>query len=243
MSLVQAIGVARAYRGILNGFALAPTSLEIEHGEFVAIVGPSGSGKSTLMNLIGLLDRPSAGTLLFEGRSCANLSPDHLARMRNRRLGFVFQQYHLLPRLTALANVELPLAYASVPRKERRRRAEAALRAVGLPWAAERRPASLSGGEQQRVAIARAIVATPALLLADEPTGALDSASGQAVLELLESLNAAGMAVVLVTHDMKVAARAQRVIRMRDGEIVADDRRESAANDHFLFEGERATCA
>ena len=227
MPLIQAREVARAYGAAAGGYALQPTSIDIEPGEFVAIVGASGSGKSTLMNILGLLDRPTSGRLLFEGRECSQCSADVLAGIRNRRIGFVFQHYHLLPRLTVLRNVELPLAYAGVPAHERRPRAERALEAVGLLSKSGRSPASLSGGEQQRVAIARAIVGEPALLLADEPTGALDSASSEQVLRLMQDLHASGRAVVIVTHDAGVAALARRRVRMRDGAIVTDSSRKA----------------
>ncbi|RBP18401.1 ABC-type lipoprotein export system ATPase subunit [Roseiarcus fermentans] len=221
--LISAQDISRRYGAAdLPFFALRPTSLEIEAGAFVAVVGASGSGKSTLMALLGLLDRPSSGRLLFEGRETTALRPDATARIRNRRIGFIFQQYHLLARMTVLRNVELPLVYAGESPRNRRRRAEAALESVGLTAKFHAMPANLSGGEQQRVAIARAIAADPVLLLADEPTGALDSTSGEGVLGLIEALNAQGRTVVMVTHDSGVAARARRVIRMRDGEIVSD---------------------
>jgi putative ABC transport system ATP-binding protein len=237
MPLVQAINVAKSYSGPNGAYALKPTSVQIDHGEFVAIVGTSGSGKSTLMNILGLLDRPTAGRLLFEGRDCGAMSFDGLARLRNRRIGFVFQHYHLLPRMTVVRNVELPLAYAGVPPRERRRRAEAALEAVSLPRKSDRRPTSLSGGEQQRVAIARAIVAGPAVLFADEPTGALDTASSRQVIDLILSLHAAGMTIAVVTHDPRVAAFAPRIVLMRDGEIVADGPREALPRSSLRWSG------
>ena len=222
--LISARELSRRYGSAeLKFFALEPTSLEIEAGAFVAVVGASGSGKSTLMHLLGLLDRPSSGRLVFEGRDTTALGPDAAAHLRNRRIGFIFQQYHLLPRMTALRNVELPMVYARESSRNRRRRAEAALEAVGLSARIDSLPTSLSGGEQQRVAIARALVMDPVLLLADEPTGALDSKSGEGVLGLIEALNAQGRTVVMVTHDPAIAARARRVIRMRDGAIVSDE--------------------
>ena len=202
--------------------ALKATSFEIAEGEFVAIVGASGSGKSTLMNLLGLLDRPSSGALFMEGRNCSTLRDDERARLRNQRIGFVFQSYLLLPRLNAWRNVELPLIYAGTPKGERRKRAMDALDRVGLCAKADRLPCQLSGGEQQRVAIARAIIGNPALLLADEPTGALDSVVGKGVLELLNSIHREGCTIIMVTHDPGVASQAQRVLTMRDGELVDD---------------------
>jgi putative ABC transport system ATP-binding protein len=218
---IVATEVARTYE--LDGVsvtALKAVSLTVEADDYLAIVGTSGSGKSTLMHLLGALDRPTSGTLLIGGRDVATLDPGEMAKLRNETIGFVFQSFHLLARTTAQDNVALPLVYRGVPRRERRERAAAMLERVGLAHRAGHRPNQMSGGEQQRVAIARALVTGPSVLLADEPTGNLDSATGQAVLALLESLNSEGVAVVLVTHDMDVAARAHRQIRMRDGEIV-----------------------
>jgi putative ABC transport system ATP-binding protein len=198
-------------------------TLTVPEGSYAAIVGPSGSGKSTLMHLLGGLDRPTTGQLLIGGRDVAGLSAPDMATLRNRTIGFVFQSFHLLPRTSAVDNVALPLVYAGVRAGERRRRAAEMLDRVGLGHRLRHRPNQLSGGEQQRVAIARALIGSPSLLLADEPTGNLDSATGAEVLALLESLNAdSGVAVVLVTHDHDVAARARRQIRMRDGAIVDD---------------------
>ena len=221
--LIAAHGISRVH-GADNAqvTALKATSFEIDQGEFVAIVGASGSGKSTLMNLLGLLDRPSSGFLFLEDRNCAKLRDDELARLRNDRIGFVFQSYLLLPRLTAWRNVELPLIYAGTPKGERRKRALEALNRVGLSAKADRLPCQLSGGEQQRVAIARAIIANPALLLADEPTGALDTIAGKVVLELLNSIHQQGCTIIMVTHDQGVASQAQRILTMRDGELVGD---------------------
>ncbi|MEV6303605.1 ABC transporter ATP-binding protein [Actinoplanes sp. NPDC051861] len=219
---IVATGVSRTYD--LDGLtvpALRGVSLTVEPGDYVAVVGTSGSGKSTLMHLLGGLDRPTGGTLLIGGRDVARLSPNELAELRNTTIGFVFQSFHLLARTTARDNVGLPLVYRGAGRRERRERATAMLERVGLSHRMDHRPNQLSGGEQQRVAIARALVTGPSVLLADEPTGNLDSATGQAVLALLESLNADGVAVVLVTHDKDVAARARRQIVMKDGLIVS----------------------
>jgi putative ABC transport system ATP-binding protein len=205
--------VVRALRGV---------SLTIEHGEHVALTGPSGSGKSTLMHLLGCLDTPSAGELRVDGESVAGFGEDQLADIRNRKIGFVFQQFFLLPRLTALANVELPLVYAAVPRAERLARAARALEAVKLGHRRDHRPNQLSGGERQRVAIARALVTEPTILLADEPTGNLDSRVGAEILAIFDELvRERGVTLVVVTHDASVAERAKRVVRLRDGQVVA----------------------
>jgi putative ABC transport system ATP-binding protein len=221
---VAAYDVTRTYE--LDGVsvhALRGVTLEVRHGDYLSIVGRSGSGKSTLMHLLGGLDRPTSGQLLIDGRDVAKLSPPEMAELRNHTVGFVFQSFHLLARTSALDNVALPLIYAGVRAGERRRRAAATLDLVGLGHRREHRPNQLSGGEQQRVAIARALVTEPAVLLADEPTGNLDTASGQAVLSLLEEFNVErGVAVVVVTHDREVAARAHRGITMQDGEIVGE---------------------
>jgi len=219
---IVAVDVARTYE--LDGVsvpALRGVSLSVEPDDYVAIVGTSGSGKSTLMHLLGALDRPTSGRLLIGGRDVATLSPAEMAKLRNETIGFVFQSFHLLARTTSRDNVALPLVYRGVGRRERRERAAAMLARVGLGHRLDHRPNQLSGGEQQRVAIARALVTAPSVLLADEPTGNLDSTTGESVLELLESLNADGVAVVLVTHDRDVAARAHRQIVMKDGLIVS----------------------
>jgi putative ABC transport system ATP-binding protein len=199
--------------------ALRDVSLAVGQGEFVAIVGPSGSGKSTMMNIVGCLDRPTAGTYRLAGTPVAELSDDGLARLRSRTIGFVFQSYNLLPRTTALDNVATPLLYQGVGRRERVARATAALERLGLGDRLRHEPSQLSGGQQQRVAVARAIVTNPALILADEPTGNLDTASGEDVLALLRELHAAGRTIVLITHDADVAASAPRRLHIRDGRI------------------------
>ncbi len=220
---VEAVGVTREYQlGGVEVPALRGVSVTIPPGDHVAILGPSGSGKSTLMHLLGGLDRPTSGVLRIAGRDIRELGATELARLRNRTIGFVFQSFHLLPRTTAVDNVALPLVYAGVRAGDRRRRAEELLDRVGLHHRLRHRPNQLSGGEQQRVAIARALVTGPSLLLADEPTGNLDSATGADVLDLLEELNQeSGVAVVVVTHEREVAARAARQIRMRDGLVVS----------------------
>jgi putative ABC transport system ATP-binding protein len=204
--------------------ALDNVSLQVTAGEFVSIIGPSGSGKSTLMNIIGCLDSPSAGHYLLGGRDVTTLDDDSLADVRSTRLGFVFQGFNLLPRLDALLNVELPLVYQSISREERRRRALEALDVVGLKERQHHKPNELSGGQQQRVCIARALVTRPTLILADEPTGNLDSHSGADVMALLKQLHAAGNTVLLITHDPSVARSAQRRVAIRDGRLVSDEK-------------------
>ena len=215
---LEAVDVTRSYP--LDGVevqALRGVSLTIAQGDYVAVVGPSGSGKSTLMHLLGALDKPTSGVLRVAGRDVAELGDDELAQVRNATIGFVFQAFQLLARTSAVDNVGMPLVYRGVRRSERRARAKAALERVGMAHRLDHTPNQLSGGEQQRVAIARALVGDPEVLLADEPTGNLDTRTGDDVMALLEDLNATGVAVVLVTHDLEVAARARRQIRVRDG--------------------------
>jgi putative ABC transport system ATP-binding protein len=223
--VIQLDGVERVYRlgEDLAVPALAGVSLRIERGEFVAIMGPSGSGKSTLMHILGCLDAPTAGRYRLDGVDVRDIADDDLADLRNRKIGFVFQAFNLVPRTSALANVELPLAYAGLGRRERRQRAIAALRAVGMEDRLHHLPSELSGGQQQRAAVARAIVTNPALVLADEPTGNLDSHSSEEVLAIFARLNAQGRTVVLITHEADIAARARRVIRLGDGHILSDE--------------------
>ncbi|MBA3625632.1 MAG: ABC transporter ATP-binding protein [Methylibium sp.] len=227
MALIEARDLVKTYRsGSAAGevHALRGVSLDIDAGEFVAIMGASGSGKSTLMNLLGCLDQPTSGSLRLDGEPVDGLSGDALAALRNRRIGFVFQQFNLLPRTSARENVELPLVYAGVAARERHARALDCLREVGLQERAGHTPAELSGGQQQRVAIARALVNRPQLILADEPTGALDSVTSEEVMRLLAGLNESGITVILVTHEADIAAWARRRIVFRDGRVVEDAR-------------------
>ena len=221
--VVELDGVEKTYRsGTLEVSALRGVSLRIEVGEYVAIMGPSGSGKSTLMHIVGCLDVPTSGIYRLAGEDVSDMSEDELADARNRRVGFVFQQFNLLPSLSAWRNVEMPLLYARLPKDERRQRALHALSRVGLDDRVDHRPGELSGGQQQRVAVARALVGDPDLILADEPTGNLDSVATADVLMLFDELHAAGRTIVLITHEAEVAGRAQRVIRLRDGLVVED---------------------
>jgi putative ABC transport system ATP-binding protein len=218
--VIKAKALTKVYRmGEVEVEALRGVSLEVKRGEVVAIIGPSGSGKSTLMSILGCLDRPSSGEYILDGENVAGLTDDQLASIRNRKIGFVFQSFNLLQRVSALENVALPLGYANRP-DEGRGRAEAALRAVGLDKRMKHRPAELSGGEQQRVAVARALVNEPAILLADEPTGNLDSKVGQEIMDLLLELNReSNTTLLIITHDPRIAAQAQRTVTLRDGQI------------------------
>jgi len=227
-ALIELAGIEKTYTtGEQAGVAaLRGVDLAIESGEFVAIMGPSGSGKSTLMNIVGCLDNPSSGTYHLGGRDVSRLSERELAKVRNRQIGFIFQSFNLLPRASAIANVELPLVYAGVSSRERRDRAIAALESVNVGHRKDHQPSELSGGERQRVAIARALATKPSLLLADEPTGNLDSANAVEILELFSEIHARGNTVILVTHDENVARQARRVIHIRDGRVVGDERSE-----------------
>lgn len=222
-NLIQLQNISKTYgMGDLQVFALKSVDLTIDAGEYCAIMGPSGSGKSTMMNMIGCLDRPTQGDYWLDYVEIAHLTPKKLASIRNRQIGFIFQQFHLLPQLTAVENVVLPMIYAGVPVGERESRAIAALQRVGLGDRLANRPNQLSGGQQQRVAIARAIVNQPKLLLADEPTGALDSQMSREIMDIFAELNQQGMTLVMVTHDLEVAQRCQRTITFRDGSVIHD---------------------
>jgi len=223
-SVIALRNVTRMYRmGDVEVNALCGVSLLVEPGEFVAIMGASGSGKTTLMNIIGCLDVPTSGRYWLDGVDVRSLDETHLARIRNRKIGFVFQSFNLIPKTTALSNVELPLTYAGLNAKERRRRAVAALEQVGLADRQNHLPSEMAGGQQQRVAVARSIVTNPALILADEPTGNLDSRSSEDVMGIFADLNAAGRTVVLVTHEADIADYARRIVRVRDGLILSDE--------------------
>ncbi|MEA5391041.1 MULTISPECIES: ABC transporter ATP-binding protein [Synechococcales] len=220
--VAELVHVSKVYgSGDTEVRALDDLSLTVQQGDYLAVMGASGSGKSTAMNILGCLDRPSSGSYRLNGTDVDSLDDDELADLRNQQLGFVFQQFHLLPQLSAIDNVMLPMIYARVPKEERRRRALAALDRVGLSHRLENKPNQLSGGQQQRVALARAIINDPAMLLADEPTGALDSHTTEEVLSLFGDLNAQGITILLVTHETEVGARADRVVHFRDGRISA----------------------
>jgi putative ABC transport system ATP-binding protein len=229
--IIRIHDLAREYRmGEERILALRGVSLEIHRNEYVAIMGPSGSGKSTMMNVLGCLDTPSGGEYWLNGQEVSQLSDDALARVRNREIGFVFQTFNLLPRATALHNVELPLVYAGLRARERRARAEAALDQVGLGQRMHHRPNELSGGQRQRVAIARALVNRPSILLADEPTGNLDSVTSEEIMQVFGELHAAGQTIIMVTHESDIAAHAARVVVLRDGQVESDRlQREAAA--------------
>ncbi|MDI9260307.1 ABC transporter ATP-binding protein [Alicyclobacillus sendaiensis] len=222
--MIRLVGVTKSYT---VGDQLVPVlkgiHLEVHRGEFVAVMGPSGSGKSTLMHILGLLDRPTSGDYELNGASVLHLPSNELARLRNQHIGFVFQNFHLIPRMSAVRNVELPMVYAGVPRSKRRARAMELLEMVGMANRAHHLPNELSGGQRQRVAIARALANDPAVLLADEPTGALDQQTGGEILRILQDLHAAGRTVMVITHDPRVARAGQRILHMVDGEIVREE--------------------
>ena len=222
-ALIELSGIERVFHlGDSEVYALRHLDLSIEPGEYVAIMGPSGSGKSTMLNLLGLLDHPNAGTYHLEGRDVTTLSLDEQARVRSERIGFVFQSFHLVPRLTAAENIALPMTLAGIPPAERDRRVQQALKDYGLAERATHRPNELSGGQRQRVAIARATIMQPAMILADEPTGNLDRATGEEVMRLLEELNSRGVTLIVVTHDTALSARGHRQLLMEDGELKHD---------------------
>ncbi|MBD3162015.1 MAG: ATP-binding cassette domain-containing protein [Candidatus Eisenbacteria bacterium] len=227
--MISLRGITRIYQaGREQVRALDDVDLTIQRNEYLAVMGPSGSGKSTLMNIIGCLDTPTAGSYLLNGTAVEGLDDDALARIRNREIGFVFQTFNLLPRADALHNVELPLVYAGLSIRERRERAREALAQVGLAPETKRRPNELSGGQRQRVAIARALVTSPSLILADEPTGNLDSKTGEEILAVFETIHRAGNSIILVTHDENIARRAHRIVRLLDGRVSSDVVRETA---------------
>ncbi|SHM72870.1 putative ABC transport system ATP-binding protein [Caldanaerovirga acetigignens] len=223
--MIELININKSYgRGKNELQILKDINLKIDEGEYVAVVGPSGSGKTTLMNIIGMIDVPTSGEYLFEGKLVSKLAERELARIRNRKIGFVFQSFNLIPELNALENVELPMIYAGMKPTDRKKRAAELLSLMGLSDRLSHKPSELSGGQQQRVAIARALATDPPIILADEPTGNLDSKSGSDVMDTLESLNSKGKTVILITHDREIASRARRRIEIRDGKIIRDER-------------------
>ncbi len=229
MDMIHIHNITKVYRrGDQELHVLRDLSLSVQKGDFVAIIGPSGSGKSTLMNMIGLLDAPTSGTYSLDGVATEKMSDNQLAQLRNQKIGFIFQQFNLLPRLNAIENVELPMIYAGLTKKERRERAHKMLEMLGMAERGHHKPSELSGGQQQRVAIARALAISPSLILADEPTGALDSKTGEEVLELVMKLNEEGNTIVLITHDPLIASHAKRVVSLRDGMIVSDHRNDTS---------------
>jgi putative ABC transport system ATP-binding protein len=227
--MIQLKNICRNFQvGEETVHALKNINLEINDGEYIALMGPSGSGKSTLLNVIGCLDHPTSGTYLLDGKDVTNLSEMELSLIRRNHIGFIFQFFHLVPRLDAAANVELPMVFAGISRAERKQRVQKALNSVGLSHRARHKPNQLSGGERQRVAIARAVVMGPSVLLADEPTGNLDTHSGNEIIQLIEEMNRGGLTVVIVTHDPSIGERARRRVSLRDGEIVEEVRKEDA---------------
>jgi putative ABC transport system ATP-binding protein len=231
--MIRLQGVTKQYQmGDQTVHALQGIDLQIDRNEMIAFIGASGSGKSTMMNIVGCLDRPSSGEYWLNGREVATMSGDDLARVRNQEIGFIFQSFHLLPRASALDNVAQPLIYRGVPLRERLALAEQALQRVGLGERMHHRPNELSGGQRQRVAIARALVGNPSILLADEPTGNLDSSTSQEIMELIRAVHAGGQTVVMVTHEPEIAEQCQRIVRLRDGKIVSDTRRGAHAHAH-----------
>ncbi|MFC1716425.1 ABC transporter ATP-binding protein [Candidatus Poribacteria bacterium] len=223
--LIEVQNVTKTYKmGDVEVHALRGVDLKVDKGEFLSVMGPSGSGKSTLMDILGCLAKPSDGSYKLEGEEVGELSENRLAAIRNNKIGFVFQAYNLLPRTTALRNVELPMIYAKVPRRERRRRALSALETVGLADRTHHKSNEMSGGQQQRVAIARALINTPSIFFADEPTGNLDTKSGEEIMKVFQDLSEAGNTIIMVTHEANIAAYSRRIIRLRDGLIEADER-------------------
>lgn len=221
--MIELYDIYKIYKmGDTDVYALNGVTLRIEKNEFVAILGPSGSGKSTLMNIIGCLDTPTSGTYILDGKEVNKLSDNQLAEIRNSKIGFVFQQFNLIPQLTALENVELPLIYKGMPASKRHKLAKEALERVGLSDRMHHRPRQLSGGQQQRVAIARALVTDPSIILADEPTGNLDSKSGAEIMSIFKQLHSQGSTIVLITHDNSIAQQARRIVRIQDGQIIED---------------------